>query len=339
MTRTTMMSAHNRQILLVRAPTGALTPECFELVRAALPEPKDGEVLLKTRYVSIDAASRAMMRGPTYRDAIGTGTVMVGRAIGEVIESRHPDFQTGDVAYGELGWQEYAALPAQALTKQPALNPLSHLLSVYGVSGFTGYFGVLEAGQAKPGETILISAAAGSVGVFAGQVARIAGCRAVGIAGSDEKCRWLTEELGYDAAVNYKSGPLADSLRAACPSGVDVYFDNVGGATLEAALSLMNLQGRIACCGVMSAYDDAQPAQGLRGVPFQLVVKQLTMRGFRVGEFAARHPEALVRMRTWVDAGQLKVVEDIVDGFENLPAALIGLLHGENRGKRMVRIN
>jgi NADPH-dependent curcumin reductase CurA len=333
------MSNANLQFHLVRIPDGPLTMDCFKLKSAAIPEPREGEVLLKTLYMSIDAANRAWMQGATYRDALGVGTVMAGRAVGEVIESRHPNFKTGDLAFGDCGWQEYMAVAGQSLMKQPRVTPLSNLLSVYGVSGLTGYFGVLEVGRPKPGETFVISAAAGAVGTFAGQIAKIAGCRVVGIAGGEEKCRWLTDELGYDAAVNYKFGPISGSLKAACPDGIDVYFDNVGGETFEAALAQMNLMGRIACCGVVSTYDSAsRSGHGPRGVPFQFVVKRLTMRGFIVSDFFSKRDEALSELRSWVEDGRLKVIENIVEGFENLPAALIGLLHGENRGKQMVRI-
>jgi len=332
------MSITNRQFQLVRIPTGPLTPDCFRLERAAMPEPKEGEVLLKACYMSIDAANRAWMQGATYRDALGAGTVMAGRAVGEVIESRHAGFRKGDLAFGDCGWQEYAAVPGQSLQKQPRMEPLSHLLSVYGVSGLTAYFGLLEVGRPNPGETVVISAAAGAVGTFVGQIAKIVGCRTVGITGSEEKCRWLTGELEYDTAVNYKSGSVSEGLKAACPNGIDVYFDNVGGEILEAALPQMNLMGRIACCGTVSTYDGAQPARGPRGVPFLLVVKRLTMRGFIVSDFFAKRDEALARLSSWVGEGRIKVFEDIVEGFENLPAALIGLLHGENRGKRMVKI-
>ena len=284
----------NRQFQLVRIPDGPLTSDCFKLAIAAIPEPKNGEVLLKTRFMSVDAANRAWMQGATYRDALGAGTVMAARGVGEVVESRHPGFQAGDSAFGDCGWQEYAALPGTSLMKQPQVTPLSHLLSVYGVSGLTAYFGLTEVGQAKAGETVVISAAAGAVGTFAGQIAKILGCRVVGIAGGDEKCRWLTGELGYDAAVNYKSGPIGDSLKAACPGGIDVYFDNVGGEILETALSQMKLHGRVACCGVVSTYDTAaQQTHGPRGVPFLFVVKRLTMRGFIVSDFFGRRDEAL----------------------------------------------
>jgi hypothetical protein len=335
-----LSASTNQQFHLVRIPDGPLTRDCFKLAIAAVPEPKDGEVLLKARYMSVDAANRAWMQGATYRDALGAGTVMAARGVGEVVESRHSDFQVGDLAFGDCGWQEYAALPGQSLMKQPHVTPLSHLLSVYGVSGLTAYFGLTEVGQAKPGETVVISAAAGAVGTLAGQIAKLLGCRVVGIAGREEKCRWLTDQLGYDAAVNYKAGQVSDGLKAACPDGIDVYFDNVGGEILETALSQMKMHGRIACCGVVSSYDAvSQPAHGPRGVPFMFVVKRLTMRGFIVSDFFGKRDEALAQLRSWVDAGRLKVIEDIVEGFDNLPAALIGLLHGENRGKRMVRIN
>jgi len=329
----------NRQFLLARVPDGPLTRDCFRLAIGAVPEPKDGQVLLKTRFMSVDAANRAWMQGATYRDALGAGTVMAARGVGEVVDSRHPDFEAGDLAFGDCGWQEYAAVPGTSLMKQPQVTPLSHLLSVYGVSGLTAYFGLTKVGLAKAGETVVISAAAGAVGTFAGQIAKILDCRVVGIAGGGEKCRWLTDELGYDAAVDYKSGPIGDTLKAACPDGIDVYFDNVGGNILETALSQMKMHGRVICCGVVSTYDTAsQPAHGPRGVPFLFVVKRLTMRGFIVSDFFGRRDEALIQLRSWVEAGQLKVIEDIVEGFDSLPDALIGLLHGQNRGKRMVRI-
>jgi len=330
----------NRQFHLARLPDGPLTRDCFSLAVAAVPEPKDGEVLLKTRLVSVDAANRAWMQGATYRSALRAGTVMAAWGVGEVVESRHPDFTAGDLAFGDCGWQEYAALPGRSLVKQSQVTPLSHLLSVYGVSGLTAYFGLTEVGRARSGETVVISAAAGAVGTLAGQIARVLGCRVVGIAGGEEKCRWLTDQVGYDAAIDYKSGPIGGRLEAACPGGIDLYFDNVGGDILEAALTHMKLHGRVACCGAVSAYDVAsQPAHGPRGVPFLLVVKRLRMEGFIVSDFVDARDEVLARLRSWVEAGRLTVIEDIVEGFDSLPDALIGLLQGKNRGKRMVRID
>jgi NADPH-dependent curcumin reductase CurA len=328
----------NRQFMLARIPSGPLTEDCFHLRTSDIPSPGDGEVLLKSLYISLDAANRAWMQGATYRDAIEEGTVMAGGALAEVVESRHPDFQPGDLASGDIGWQEYAVKPGKNLQKQPRMEPLRHLLSVYGVTGLTAYFGLLEVGQPKAGETVVVSAAAGAVGNVVGQIAKIQGCRVVGIAGSDDKCRWLTDELGFDAAVNYKAGPVFKSLKAACPDGIDVYFDNVGGDIFEAVLFQMNLKGRIACCGAVSAYDGTPPAHGPRGVPGLFVVKRLNVRGFIVSDFFDKRAEALAQLQSWVADGRLKVFEDVIDGFENLPAALIGLLHGDNRGKRMVKI-
>ena len=328
----------NRQFMLARIPSGPLTEDCFHLRTGAIPSPSDGEVLLKELYVSLDAANRAWMQGATYRDAIEEGTVMAGGALAEVVESRHPDFRPGDLASGDLGWQEYAVKPGKNLQKQPRMEPLPHLLSVYGTTGLTAYFGLLEVGQPKAGETVVVSAAAGAVGNVVGQIAKIIGCRVVGVAGSDDKCRWLTEELGFDAAVNYKTGPVYKSLKAACPDGIDVYFDNVGGDIFEAVLFQMNLKGRIACCGAVSAYDGTPPAHGPRGVPGMFVVKRLNVRGFIVSDFYEKRAEALAQLQAWVTDGRLKVFEDVIDGFEKLPGSLIGLLHGENRGKRMVKI-
>ncbi len=332
------MSSTHLRYLISRIPAGPLTADCFTLDQAPLPVPQEGEVLLKVRYMSIDAASRAWMQGATYRDALASGALMAGRSIGEVMASRHPDFSVGDVAFAETGWQEYAVLPAQALLKQPTMQPLSHLLSIYGVSGLTAYFGLVEVGQAKAGETVVVSAAAGAVGHFVGQIAKVLGCRVVGIAGSDAKCRWLTETLGFDVAISYKTDNLAPQLKQACPKGIDVYFDNVGGQTLETVLPQMNMHGRIACCGAVAVYDQAQADSGIQGVPFHVVVKRLTLQGFIVSDFFAKRAEALEQLRQWVQAGKIQVVEDVVDGFESLPGALVGLLHGDNRGKRLVRL-
>jgi NADPH-dependent curcumin reductase CurA len=215
---------------------------------------------------------------------------------------------------------------------------MTHLLSVYGLAGLTAYFGLLAVGQPKPGETVVVSAAAGSVGSIVGQIARIKGCRVVGIAGGKEKCDWLVNELGFDAAVDYKDGALFKALRKAAPDGIDVYFDNVGGEVLEACLPQMNLRGRIACCGAISQYDGAPSATGPRGVPGLIVVKRLIMQGFIVMDYMKQRDRALADLQAWVASGQLKVQEDVIEGLENTPQALIGLLAGDNRGKRMVRV-
>jgi NADPH-dependent curcumin reductase CurA len=328
----------NRQILLVEKPSGKLGPEHFKMSKGTIPEPKDGEALLRVRYISLDAANRAWMHGATYRAAVEANTVMAGASIAEVVSSKAPGLAPGDIVFGDTGWQDYAAVPARHLSKMPKIEPMTHLLSVYGIAGLTAYFGLLDVGKPKAGETVVVSAAAGSVGSIVGQIARIKGCRAVGIAGGKDKCNWLTSELGFDAAVDYKDGAVFKALKAAAPDGIDVYFDNVGGDILEACLSQMNNRGRIACCGAISQYDGVPSATGPRGVPGLIVVKRLTMQGFIVMDFMNQRDEALSDLQSWVNAGKLKVQEDVINGLENTPKALIGLLAGENRGKRMVKI-
>ena len=330
--------AGNRQILLMEKPNGKLTLDNFRLAEADIPTPADGEVLVKARYVSLDAANRAWMQGVTYRSALTMGEVMAGGALAEVVESRDLRLAPGDIVSAETGWQEYAVVPAKHLEKLPKVEPLTHLLSVYGVTGLTAYLGLLRVGDPKPGETVVVSAAAGAVGSIAGQVAKLKGAKVIGIAGGAEKCAWLTDELGFDAAVDYKQGDVRRALRAACPDGVNVYFDNVGGDIFEAALFNMANHGRVVCCGAVSQYDDVPPAHGPRGVPGLIVTKRLKVDGFVVMDFYDGKDAALAQLRSWVEAGQLKVQEDVIDGLENLPAALIGLLAGENRGKRMVRV-
>ena len=332
------MTARNRQILLAEIPKGKLAPAHFRLSEAAVPVAKDGEVLLRVRYISLDAANRAWMQGATYRSAVEAGTVMAGAALGEVIESKSAGLAAGDLVFADTGWQDYVALPAKRVTRLSRIEPVTHLLSVYGIAGLTAYFGLLRAGRPQPGETVVVSAAAGSVGSLVGQIAKIRGCHVVGIAGGKEKCDWITGALGFDAAVDYKAGPLFKALKDAVPRGIDVYFDNAGGDILEACLFQMNLRGRIACCGAVSQYDGAPAPHGPRGVPGLIVVKRLTLQGFVVMDYDSEREHALADLQCWVAAGTLKVHEDIVDGLENTPAALIGLLAGNNRGKRMVKV-
>jgi hypothetical protein len=332
------MSADNRQIVLAQLPQGRLGPEHFALAHADRPSPGEGEVLLRVLYVSLDAANRAWMQGATYRSALEAGQVMAGGALAEVVESRAGHLNPGDLVFADTGWQEWAAVPARGLIALPRVEPLTHLLSVFGVAGLTAYFGLIECGRPKAGETVVVSAAAGSVGSIVGQIARIKGCRVVGIAGGAAKCALLQSELGFDAAVDYKAGDTRRALRAACPDGVDVYFDNVGGDVLEACLFNMNNHGRIACCGAVSQYDGAAPPHGPRGVPGLIVTKRLTLTGFVVMDFYGQRKAALADLQGWVKSGQLKVREDVMDGLESLPKALIGLLAGDNVGKRMVKL-
>ncbi len=333
-----MSASVNRQILLVEKPTGKLAQSHFKMSEAKIPEPKDGEVLLRVKYISLDAANRAWMQGATYRAAVEANTVMAGGGVAEVVSSKAQGLKEGDLVFGDTGWQDYAAVPAKHLVKVPKMEPMTHLLSVYGIAGLTAYFGLLNVGKPKSGETVVVSAAAGSVGSIVGQIAKIKGCRVVGIAGGKDKCNWLVSDLGFDAAVDYKSEPVFKALKTAAPGGIDVYFDNVGGDILEACLAQMNNRGRISCCGAISAYDGAAPAAGPRGIPGLIVVKRLIMQGFIVTDFYDQREQAMADLQSWVKAGKLKVQEDVISGLENTPQALIGLLAGENRGKRMVKL-
>jgi NADPH-dependent curcumin reductase CurA len=333
------MADVNRQIVLDRLPQGdKLAAEHFRLTESAPPTAGEGEVLLRTRYISLDAANRAWMQGATYRSALTGGQVMAGGALAEVVESNVSHLKPGDTVFTDTGWQDYAALPGKHLEKLPGLEPMTHLLSIYGIAGLTAYFGLLDCGQPKPGETVVVSAAAGAVGSIVGQIAKIKGCKVVGVAGGAEKGRWLVDELGFDAALDYKAGGLRQQMKDAAPEGIDVYFDNTGGEIFETCLFAMKNFGRIACCGAVSQYDGAAPPHGPRGIPGLIVTKRLTLRGFVVMDFDAQREAALKDLAGWVASGQLKVQEDIIEGLENTPAALIGLLNGENRGKRMVKV-
>lgn len=327
----------NRQILLVERPDGALLTTHFQTRDGQMPEPQIGEVLVRSILLSLDAANRAWMQGATYRDAVNAGEVMAGGAIAEVVESRADGFKPGDLVMAETGWQEFASVPAAKVHRLPDYRPLSNLLSVLGVAGKTAYHGLIEVGQPKAGETVVVSAAAGSVGSYVGPIARALGCRAVGIAGGPKKCEWLVDELGFDAAVDYKSPDFFRELKAACPDGIDIYFDNTGGKILEANLFQMNMKGRIVCCGAVSQYNTSELSSP-RGLPGLVVVKRLRMEGFIVSDFAAKDAEAEKQMLAWAATGKIKVIEDILDGLEAAPQGLVGLLAGENRGKRMVRV-
>src|SRR5215468_9033863 len=329
----------NRQWLYAKQPQGKLTADTFQWTETAIPAPREGEALVRTRMLSLDPANRAWMMGKTYRDALEPGQVMSGFAVGEVVDSKAGALKAGDIVEGDWGWQDYAALPARHLTKRTTNAPFELLVGPLSITGLTAYFGLLEVGRPKPGDTVLVSAAAGAVGTMVGQIARLAGCRVIGTAGGQAKCDWLTRDLGFDAAVDYKAGGLRRALAAACPNGIDVYFDNTGGAVLDAALFLMNLHGRIVCCGNVSQYDVDKPAPGPMGVPGLVVVKRLKMEGFVVMDFFDRRAEAEARLAHWVQEGRLKAIVDVVDGLEKAPEALMGLFEGRNRGKMAVRVS
>lgn len=326
----------NRQIHIVELPKGKLGPEHFRLAEGAMPQPKEGELLLRTRLISLDAANRAWMQGATYRAAIEAGQVMAGGAVAEVIEARAPGFAAGDLVFADTGWQEYAALPARHCQKQPRIEPISHLLSVYGVAGLTAYFGLLNVGRPRAGETVVVSAAAGSVGVFVGQIAKLKGCHVVGIAGGGKKCAWLKDELGFDAVIDYKAEAVGGALKKAAPKGIDVYFDNVGGTTLEAALRHARVGARFPVCGMISGYN-ALEDPGIRGL-HALLVKRIQMTGFIIYDHVHQLPAYLARVGPWVRRGEVVFAEDIVQGIEQAPAALIGMLRGEAIGKRLVQV-
>lgn len=332
-----MNAAGNLQILLREAPRGTLQQDHFTSRTVERPEPADGEVLVRSLLLSLDAANRAWMQGATYKSAVEEGDVMHGYAIGEVVESKAAGFGAGDLVAGELGWQQFAVMSARRLVKCPDIEPLTHLHSVLGIAGKTAYHGLLNVSGIAEGETLLVSAAGGSVGSIVGQIGKIKGAHVVGVAGGAEKCAWVTDTLGFDACIDYKNQDVAAELRSTCPDGVDVYFDNTGGPILQAALFAMNLRGRVACCGAVSQYDTAEP-RSPAGIPGLLVVKRIRMEGFIVMDFAEQDEQAVTDLAAWSNEGRLTVAEDIVEGLENAPAGLIGLLAGENRGKRMVRV-
>jgi NADPH-dependent curcumin reductase CurA len=328
----------NRQVVLARLPEDRLSVDHFEIQEGAVPQPGDGEVLCRTLLLSIDAANRAWMQGATYRDAITGGQVMAGFALAQVVASKADGFRPGDIVEADNGWQDYAVHGAKALRTVEVRAPLTHHLSVLGITGLTAYFGLLRVGRPTAGETVLVSAAAGATGNVVGQLAKRAGCRVVGVTGSAEKCAFLTDELGFDVAISHRDDNFRGALKAACPDGVDVYFDNTGGPVLEAALARMNLHGRIVCCGVVSQYDTSNPASGPRGIPGLLVTKRIRMEGFIVMDFYSRKREADTALAAWVDQGKIKPAIDVVEGFEKMPTALAGMFAGHNRGKLMVRV-
>jgi NADPH-dependent curcumin reductase CurA len=330
----------HRQVRLAARPAGYPRESDLRLVESSVPEPGAGEFLVRVVYLSLDPYMRGRMSDArSYVPPVAVGDVMEGGTVGEVVRSNHPGFAVGDVVEGRLGWQEYAVSAGKGVRRiDPTVAPISTALGVLGMPGLTAYFGLLEVGQPKAGETVVVSAASGAVGGLVGQIAKLKGCRAVGLAGSDAKVDYITRELGYDAGINYRTAPDLDlALRAACPKGVDVYFDNVGGRITEAVSRHVNLFARISVCGLMSQYNLTEPEVAPRNERFVLV-NRVRIQGFIVFDFAARYKEGLAQLTEWVRAGQLRYREDVVDGLERAPAALIGLLQGRNFGKMLVRV-
>ncbi|HYO98654.1 MAG TPA: NADP-dependent oxidoreductase [Pyrinomonadaceae bacterium] len=340
-----MDTKENRRITLASRPVGMPTLANFKLEDAEMPRPADGEVLIRTLYLSVDPYMRGRMNeGKSYVAPFEVGAVIAGGVVGEVVESRSGAFQTGDIVAGMLGWQLYSVArgdgaSAESLRKvDPARAPVTTALGMLGRPGLTAYFGLLDIGQPKAGDTVVVSGAAGAVGTLVCQLAKINGCRVVGLAGSDDKNRYLTDELGVDAAINYKtSTDLRRALKDACPGGVDVYFDNVGGEISDAVMSLINRDARIVICGQISLYNLERPDTGPRVQPYLLVNRAL-MKGFIVSDYAARAAEGIGQLARWLAEGKLKYAENIVEGFENTPQALLGLFSGENLGKQLVRV-
>lgn len=327
------MTKTNHQWIFLRNPEGAVTPDIFEWRETEVPSVTNGNVLVRNRMLSLDPANRAWMRGPTYRQQILPGDVMHGFTVSEVVESGDPEFSPGDIVETMGGWQNYAVLPAAELTKRDGAVPLSHLIGIYSITGLTAYFGLRQIGAVKADETVVISAAAGAVGSAAGQIARNLGVRVVGIAGGADKCAWLKDELGFDEAVDYKDEGFRAALKQACPEGIDVYFDNVGGTVLDAALRLMNLKGRVICCGAVANYDIAGTPFVSPLLPGVLVAKRIRMEGFIVLDQMSQRGAAEAQLKQWIEAGTLKPVMDLSDGLEKAPETLIRLLAGGNKGK------
>jgi len=328
----------NRQILLKSRPAGMPTPANFEAADAPMPSLADGGVLRRTLYLSVDPYMRGRMSdAPSYAPPVGLGEVMGGHTVSEVVESRDASFRAGDIVAGYDGWQQFAAGPGKDLRKiDPAATPVTTALGVLGMPGFTAFVGLYDIGQPKAGETVVVSAASGAVGSVVGQLAKTRECRAVGVAGSREKCRFVVDDLGFDACVNYKSDDLAAALKEACPSGVDVYFDNVGGAVLAAALRILNRGARIPLCGMISEYNATEIPGGPSLRP--LLVHRAMIKGFIVSDHYDRFPAFLREVTPLVQSGRIKYREDVVDGLDAAPAALVGLFEGRNFGKMLVRV-
>src|SRR5215831_4430175 len=333
-----MVGSVNRQILLKSRPEGAPSLGNFELTERPMPEPGEGEVLMRIVYLSLDPYMRGRMSAAkSYATPTAIGQNMVGGTVGEIVRSRNPKYSVGDIVVGYGGWQDYAISNGTGLRKlDPDAAPVSTALGVLGMPGMTAYCGLLEIGQPKPGETVVVAAASGAVGSVVGQIARIKGCRAVGIAGGPDKCRYVVEELGFDACVDHRAADFRSRLEAACPAGIDVYFENVGGAVQQAVWPLLNDFARIPVCGLIAQYSAAPPMPGPE--MFSVLRKRLLLRGFIVGDFAAKQDDFLRDAGEWVRSGRLKYREDLVEGLENAPAAFLGLLQGKNFGKLLVKV-
>jgi len=335
------MDAVNRQIILAARPAGAPKESDFRLLESSIPQPGPGEALVRTLYLSVDPYMRGRMRlSASYARSLELGEVMVGGVVGRVIESHDPRVAAGEVVEAMLGWQDYAAAPAKTLRKiDPAAAPISTALYVLGMPGLTAYFGLLDICHPQPGETVLVSGAAGAVGSLVGQIAKIRRCRAIGIAGSDEKVDFITRDLGFDGGFNYNDTPdYYARLKELCPTGIDVYFDNVGGPITDAVMRLINNRARVAVCGQISQYNSEQVEMGPRWL-HQLVIKQAKVEGFLVFQYADRYEEGLRQLTTWLREKRIKYREDVMVGLEHAPEAFIRMMGGKNIGKQLVKVS
>jgi NADPH-dependent curcumin reductase CurA len=332
------MAITARRVILKSRPVGAPKPSDFALVEAPVPAPGEGEILCRTIYLSLDPYMRGRISGvKSYAKGVDPGELMVGGTVGEVLESKHPGFKAGDVVQGYDGWQTHAVSKGAGVrTLDPSQAPISTALGVLGMPGMTAYVGLLDIGQPKPGETVVVSAASGAVGAVVGQIAKLKGCRVVGIAGAKEKCDYVVSQLGFDACVNYKTDELGPALAAACPRGIDVYFENVGGEITEAVVQLLNPFARVPLCGLISQYNATGPITGPNWRV--LLTNRVLVKGFIVSDHLDRMPAFLADVGRWVREGKIKYREDVVNGLDNAPAAFIGLLQGKNFGKLIVKV-
>jgi NADPH-dependent curcumin reductase CurA len=333
-----------RRIVLAARPVGEPKPSDFRLESFAVPQTGPGQVLLRTIWLSLDPYMRGRMNdAPSYAKPVGLGEVMEGGAVSEVVASNNPAYRAGDVVLGQTGWQTHALSDGKGLRKlDPKLAPVSTALGVLGMPGMTAYTALREIGKPKAGETVAVSAASGAVGSVVGQIARINGARAVGIAGGADKCRYVKDELGFDDCIDHRAADFPERLAAACPKGIDVYWENVGGAVFEAVFPLLNFFARVPVCGLIAQYNATELPAGPNRVP-QLfratLTKRLTIRGFIVWDFLSLQDDFLRDVSQWIRDGRIKYREDIVDGLENAPATLIGLLKGKNFGKQLIRVS
>ncbi len=330
----------NRQFVLASRPSGLPEESNFKLIETPIPELKDGEFLARAMYLSVDPYMRGRIsQAKSYAAGVEIGGLMVAGGVARVVESKNANFAVGDVVDVYMGWQEYVISNGRGIRKlDPSAAPVSTALGVLGMTGMTAYFGLLDVCNPKPGETVVVSGAAGAVGSIVGQIAKIKGCRTVGIAGGDDKVEWILKDCGYDAAFNYKTTEnYGVKLKELCPNGIDVYFDNVGGTITDAVFMQINTFARMSICGQISQYNNAKPELGPRLLGM-LIVARAKAQGFLVTDYMPRFAEGFAEMSGWLREGKLKYREDIVEGFENLPKAFIGLFHGENIGKRMVKV-